>query len=249
VYLLFRKEDFFKAIFQCAIAVLPAVIISLIWYYVTGDRHTYYELSGGFTPWLDIYLIDPVLGLWPWIILPFISLFFLKYRKPNGSIKQIPANVSNRILAMDNMLLFSLAVIVISFLFYSIFACEKGVFILLIYPFIAIFLARYFIYLTDQKPVSVRISTSILLGMDIIAIFVAVWAYANTLRDPGWIGLLGIMVLLCAVVNSLYLLFKRINIKILMAGFGLMFALHIFMDSYICTNYYCIEFFFNMLRM
>ena len=114
-----------------------------------------------------------------------------------------------------------------------------------VYPFIAIFIARFFIYLVDAKPKAVRISTSILLGISIIALLIIGLAYTRvidieviagyfakrerTLQDikifsdmfkfPGWLGLFGISILLCATINSIYLLRKKINIKILMAGF------------------------------
>ena len=56
-------------------------------------------------------------------------------------------------------------------------------------------------------------------------------------RYPGWLGLLGITILLAAIVNSFYLLRKKMNLKILMAGFGLMLAINIFMDSYLLPGY------------
>jgi len=286
VYLLFQKENFFKATLKCIIAGLPAFIIPIIWYYAAyeirgeaffdrvfyenfgrflhmqaADMDTGYELGHANPFW--IYFAYLASGFLPWTILLVISLFFLKYRKPNGSIKQILTNAYNKILTIDKVLLFSLIVIIISLVFYSIPVSKRSVYIMLIYPFIAIFIARFFVYLTDMKPTAVRISTYILLGIAIIALLIIGLAYtgiidveriagnfakrektlldikifSNTFSHPGWLGLFGITILLCAVINSLYLLRKKINVKILMAGFGLMFAINVFMDSYLLSNF------------
>ncbi|NDV97087.1 hypothetical protein D0T84_19580 [Dysgonomonas sp. 521] len=299
VYLLLQKENFFKAALKCIIAGLPAFIIPLIWYYaayeVKGELffdRVFYENFGRFLHmqaadmaagyelgherpfW--VYFAYLVSGFLPWTILLVISLFFLKYSKPKGSIKQILTNAFNKIMAMDKILLFSFIVIVISLIFYSIPVSKRSVYIMLIYPFIAIFIARFFIYLTEMKPAAVRISTSILLSIAIIALLIIALAYTGIIdveaiagkfakrkktlldikifsdmfQNPGWLGLLGSTVLLCAVVNSIYLLRKKINVKILMAGFGLMLAINIFMDSYLLSNFknsYSVQPFAKML--
>ena len=61
--------------------------------------------------------------------------------------------------------------------------------------------------------------------------------FFDLFRIPGWLGLFGITVLLAAIVNSFYLLRKKMNLKILMAGFGLMLAINLFMDSYLLPGY------------
>lgn len=299
VYFLLQKENFFKATLKCVIAGLPAFIIPLIWYYAAyeikgelffdrvfyenfgrflhmqaADVNAGYELGHEGPFW--VYFAYLVSGFLPWTILLIISLFFLKYSKPNGSVKQILTNAFNKIMAMDKVLLFSFIVIIISLVFYSIPVSKRSVYIMLIYPFIAIFIARFFIYLTEMKPAAIRISTSILLTISIVALLIVALAYTGIIdveaiagkfakrektlldikifsdmfQNPGWLGLLGITVLLWAVVNSIYLLRKKINVKILMAGFGLMLAINIFMDSYLLSNFknsYSVQPFAKML--
>lgn len=286
VYLLIQKENFFKATLKCIIIGLPAFIIPLVWYYaayeIKGEAffdRVFYENFGRFLHmqaddmgagyelghegpfW--IYFAYLTSGFLPWTILLVISLFFLKYKKPNGSLKQILANAFNKILSMDKVLLFSFIIIVISLVFYSIPISKRSVYIMLVYPFIAIFMARFFVYLTDTKPLAVRISTSILLVISILALVIVGLAYTGVIdvetiagkfakrektlldikifsdmfKNPGGLGLFGITILLCAIINSVYLLRKKMNLKILMVGFGLMLAINIFMDSYLLSNF------------
>lgn len=282
VFLLTRQENFFKAMIKCIAIMLSALIIPAIWYYAayeiqgeaflnkvfaenfgrflrigTEDLGIEYNL-GVENPWY-YYPLTLLSGFLPWTILLAISLFFIKYRKPTGTIKSF----FNRLLSMEKPLLYSLIIIVVSLIFFTIPASKRSVYIMLIYPFIAIFIARFFIFLTEMKPKAIRISTSILLVISILAIIVVSLAYTGiinieelshhiskrerTLRDikifsdlfvnPGLAGAFGITILLFAICNSLYLLRKKINIKILMAGFGLMLAINLFLDSYLLPGF------------
>lgn len=281
IYLLFQRENFFKAMLKCLVILVSALIVPLIWYYaayqIQGDAFLNKVFAENFGRFLSIdssmlnidyelgvenpwyyYSISLIAGFLPWTILLAISLFFIKYKKPSGTIKSF----ISKIISMDKVLLFSLLVAVVAIIFFTVPSSKRSTYIMLTYPFIAIFIARFFIYLTDVKPLAVRISTSILLTVSILALLLVILAYTGiiteemaqslskrerTLRDihvffnlflhPGWLGLLGIMVLLAAIVNSFYLLRKKMNLKILMAGFGLMLAINLFMDSYLLPGY------------
>ncbi len=286
VYLLIQKENFFKAAGKCIMLGLPALIIPFIWYYaayqIKGDAffdRVFYENFGRFLHMTTsdvaagyelghenpfwIYIVYLASGLLPWTILLIISLFFLKYSFPKGSFKEIIASGYNKLMSMDKVLLFSLSVIIISIVFYSIPMSKRSVYIMPIYPFLALFIARFFIYLADTKDKAVRISTSILVSVAIIAVLIVGLSSAGiinwdelsrliskrerTLRDiqlfsdmfthPGGWGWFGVFVLLCAIVNSIYLLRKKMNVKILMAGFGVMFAINIFLDAYLLQGF------------
>jgi len=286
VYLLCLKENFFKAALKCIWLALPALILPFLWYYaayqIKGDAffdRVFYENVGRFLHMTTtdvnagyelghegpfwIYIAYLASGLLPWTILLVLSLFFLKYRKPKGSLKEIVTKAFNKLLSMDRVLLFSLSVIIVSLVFYSIPMSKRSVYIMLIYPFLAIFIARFFIHLADAKAILVRISTSVLIGVAILVLLIIGLAYTGiinveelshhiskrerTLHDiklfsdmfiqPGAWGLFGIIILLCAIINSIYLLRKKMNVKILMAGFGVMFALNIFLDAYLLQGF------------
>lgn len=285
-FLLTQKVKLLPAIWKCVIVALPAFIIPLIWYYaayqVQGDAFldkVFAENFGRFlrmdtatlgtdynlgveNPWY-YYPVILLAGFLPWTILLIISLFFISYKKPQGSVKACFKNCFNKIMAMDKVLLFSFIAIVIPLLFFTIPASKRSTYIMLIYPFISIFMARFFIYLAEMKPKALRISTSILVGISILMVLVVALAYTGiinieeishsfskrekTLRDikifsdlfqnPGWIGIFGISVLVLAIGNSLYLLKRKMNIKVLMAGFGIMLAINIFMDSFLLPTF------------
>ncbi|GAB6119209.1 ArnT family glycosyltransferase [Dysgonomonas termitidis] len=281
IFLLTRHENFFKSALKCLAILASALVVPLIWYYaayqIQGDAFldkVFAENFGRFlrldstsldidyelgveNPWY-YYPVSLMAGFLPWTILLAISLFFIRYKKPSGTARSF----ISKILSMDKLLLFSLLVTVVTLIFFTVPASKRSTYIMLTYPFIAIFIARFFIFLTDAKPMAVRISTSILLTVSILALLVVLLAYTDiitedmarslskrerTLRDihvfftlfrhPGWLGLLGITALLAAIVNTFYLLRKKMNLKILMAGFGLMLSINIFMDSYLLPGY------------
>ncbi|WP_165044376.1 glycosyltransferase family 39 protein [Dysgonomonas sp. ZJ709] len=284
--LLTQKVNFFRAVGKCVIVALPALLIPLVWYYaayqVQGDAFfdkVFAENFGRFlrmdtetlgtdynlgveNPWC-YYPFILLAGFLPWTILLVISLFFIKYTKPQGGFKAICIKCFNKIMAMDKVLLFSFIAIVIPLLFFTIPASKRSTYIMLVYPFISIFIARFFIYLAEMKPKAVRISTLILVGICVLMVLVVGLAYAGiinieeishsfskrerTLRDikifsdlfqnPGWIGLFGITILILAIGNSIYLLKRKMNVKVLMAGFGVMLAINIFMDSFLLPTF------------
>ncbi|MBK5721134.1 glycosyltransferase family 39 protein [Dysgonomonas sp. Marseille-P4677] len=282
VYLLTQKENFLKAAAKCIAILILALLIPALWYYAayqiqgdaflekafaenfgrflrieTADLGIDYDL-GVVNPWY-YYPITIIAGFLPWTILLLVSLFFIKYKKPTISIKSFFENF----LSMDKVLLFSLLVVIISLVFFTVPASKRSVYIMLTYPFMAIFIARFFIYLSDTKPKAVRISTSILVAVGSLAIIIVGLAYVGiinveelgpyiskrerTLRDVkifsdifknmGWLGLLAVIVLSCAIFNSLYLLRRKMNLKVLMAGFGVMFAINVFMDAYLLAGF------------
>lgn len=284
VFLLLQKENFFRAALRCVIIGLPALIIPFIWYYaayeIKGDAffdRVFYENVGRFIHMdsadIDagyelghenpfwIYVIYLASGLLPSTLLLLLSLFFIKYSKPSIPLKLLLANAFNKLMSIDKVLLFSLSVFVISLVFYSIPISKRSVYIMLVYPFIAIFIARFLLYLTDEKPKSVRIFTSILVGIGVLALLVLILSYLGiidentiqlskrerTLRDvkiffemfrsPGWAGGLTVVIVAVAIVNSVYLLRRNMNVKVLMAGFGLMLAINIYLDGYLLAGF------------
>ena len=97
------------------------------------------------------YLYITLAGWLPWSLLAIMSLFVLKYKKPQGTVKQYWAKFKAYITHMDKMRLFSLLSIVVIFVFYCIPKSKRSVYILPIYPFIAYFLAEYMFFLLKQR--------------------------------------------------------------------------------------------------
>lgn len=281
-YLLTQRVNFFKAMLRCIVAGLPALIIPLFWYYaayqIQGDDFLIKVFAENFGRFLRIgtealgtdynlgvenpwyyYPISLLAGFLPWTILLIVSLFYIKYSKPQGSVKSICIRAFNKIMGLDKVLLYSFIIILITLLFFTIPASKRSTYIMLIYPFIGIFMARFFLYLAEMKPKAIRISTSILVGIGIVVFLVVGLAYmgiidvealshsfskrertlndikifSDLFKNPGLWGLFASLVLLIAIVNCIYLLRKKMNVKVLMAGFGIMLALNIYMDSFL----------------
>lgn len=111
-YTCFRRENFFKAAGKCLAILILALVIPALWYYAayqiqgdaflekafaenfgrflrieTADLGIGYDL-GVVNPWY-YYPITLITGFLPWTMLLFISLFCIRYKKPNMSIKDI----------------------------------------------------------------------------------------------------------------------------------------------------------------
>ena len=168
VFLLLQNVSLWKTIYKVLPLALLSCILPLAWYYAAyqqgGDTFLQLVLEENFGRFLGkmsyesheqpvIYYFYITLAGWlPWSLLVIMSLFVLKYRKPQGTVKQYWRRFKDYIAHMDRMRLFSLLSIVIIFVFYCIPKSKRSVYILPIYPFIAYFLAEYMLYLLKQRP-------------------------------------------------------------------------------------------------
>ena len=103
-----------------------------------------------------------VAGYAPYTLLGLVSLFFLRYRKPQGRVRTWWSRFVAYIRNMDDARLYSLLCIVIIFTFYCIPKSKRSVYLLPIYPFIAYFLAEYIIYLRHRHLNALRVFGSIM---------------------------------------------------------------------------------------
>nr|WP_277466999.1 dolichyl-phosphate-mannose--protein mannosyltransferase [Parabacteroides sp. PF5-6] len=200
-----------------------------------------------------------IAGFIPWTFIVFFSLFGLKIRKPEKSFKQILADCWQKIRSMEKVYLFSLAVVVCVLFFYSIPASKRSVYLMPAYPFIALFLAQYILYLAEYRTKVTRIFAAFMASVTAIAL-VALLLTAFGVIDPVALtarftprtdihhtvstiaglftspDLLTIVILL-SVATSLgvvcYQMFRKINLKILYATIGLMICIHFMIDGII----------------
>jgi 4-amino-4-deoxy-L-arabinose transferase-like glycosyltransferase len=114
-------------------------------------------------------------GFIPWALLLLISLFCLSYKRFPG-IQTLWRNITQ----MEKTKLFSAIAIVVIFLFYSLPVSKRSVYLMPVYPFIAIFIAQYILYLVEYKAKIIRI----------FALFIGILAC-----------ILGLIVLLTITIN------------------------------------------------
>lgn len=125
---------------------------------------------------------------------------------------------------------------------------------MLIYPFLSIFIARFFLYLTKRRSLSVRIYSWILIVLISISLICLslltvnilnpktlfkrertlydIQAIINQLQQPTFLIICASLLLILSIIGTLYILRKRRNtVSVLASGFSLIFFLNIFLDS------------------
>lgn len=181
VFLLIRGVNFWKAFLRMTMTGIVSCVLPAIWYVAAyqqgGDdfitlvmeenlgrfmgKMSYESHENG----VHYYFIMLIAGWLPYTLLPLISLFFLKYARPSGKVKEWWNRFKNYLVHMDAVRLYSLLSIVVIFVFYCIPKSKRGVYILPIYPFIAYFLAELIIFLYQTKGKALKIFAIIMCSL------------------------------------------------------------------------------------
>ena len=172
----------------------------------------------------NFFYIIPLLavGFMPWILFFFFSLFGVKrdsivYKGCSG------------------VKMFSLVSLVVMLLAYAIMPVKKASYLLPVYPFITIFLARYALYITEYRTLCTRLfaatySLLVLIGL-MLLMFPAEWVFlpsmSLSLRTGILLGITWIM-----LFTVIYQMIRKINIKILYATIALTFAVNMLMNAF-----------------
>jgi len=198
-------------------------------------------------------------GFAPWTLFFFFSIFGLKLSKPTLSFAEILKKAWNDIRSMDKVRLFSLVALVCILFFYSIPSSKRSVYLMPAYPFIALFLAQYALYLTEYRRKVTRLFAIVLVSVvSIVLIVVALTTTGiiepveiakqftdriSTLESVQVVSdmftrmsLLTVLILLLTLFIAgvvFYQLSKKINIKILYSTIALTFAVNLLIDGVI----------------
>jgi len=280
LYLLFLRYNVWKIAGKLFLLALPAMVLPLIWYFLAyqkgGENFLRMVFAENFGRFFDLnnlnisYDLGHEEGWWynwltliggfiPWTLLLLISLFSLSY-------KQFPKirSVWTGILQIEKIKLFSALAFIAIILFYSIPASKRSVYLMPAYPFIAVFISQYILYLTEYKAKIIRIF-AVFIG--IIACFVALIVFLTITTK--WINPVHLLsgfvnntdsitqfsaiwqsahfsqlaseILLIILAFSIYILFnsfrKKLYLKTLYAVFGVYFCLFLVMDGLILPAY------------
>ena len=281
VYLLLLRKYRYLIIFKALLYIgVSSLFLPLLWYIAAwkqgGDAFLNLVLAENFARFFHLdtsaipYDLGHENGVWynfvtliagfiPWTLFFFFSLFGFKLVKPQKTLKQILLDTWKSILSMEKIRLFSLVALVCIIFFYSIPSAKRSVYLMPAYPFIAIFLAQYTLYLTEYRTKVTRLFgaflasavTVALIGIlltmvgiiDPIAIVALYTQDASTLAmtkmvtdmfiQPNGltICILGINIIILGIL--LFHMFKKINIKILYATIALTFAVNLLIDGVI----------------
>jgi len=173
IYLLFLRYNFWKTVGKLIPLALVAMILPLIWYglayhkegkefldlvwaenfgrfFDINNLDIQYDLGhkGGW--WYNVAMLAA--GFIPWTLLLLISLFGLPYKRFPGI-----RSLGNGFIRMEKIKLFSAIAAIVIFVFYSVPASKRSVYLMPAFPFISVFIAQIFLYLTEYKAKIVRI--------------------------------------------------------------------------------------------
>jgi 4-amino-4-deoxy-L-arabinose transferase-like glycosyltransferase len=279
VYLVLLRRYRLLIVFKALLyAGVSSLFLPLIWYVAAwrqgGDDFLRLVLSENFGRFFHIeqlkthYEWGHENGLWynfatllagftPWTLLFLFSLFGIK-PQPLQSFKTIGKSLLQGLYSMEKLKLFSLVALVCILFFYSIPSGKRSVYLMPAYPFIALFLAQYTLYITSYRRKVIRF----------FAVFLAVWvvlvvalmgltltglidpaALAGTFANPSaaftietvarmftspdGLTIAILIILSAALVTLFYQMRKRIDLKILYAVIFLVFAVNLLIDGVI----------------
>ena len=219
-----------------------------------GDGNIAYDLGHENGAWYN--LVTLIAGFIPWTILLLFSLFGLKICKPETPIQQWLQKVWHTIVSMDKIKLFSLVASLCIVFFYSIPSSKRSVYLMPAYPFIALFIAQYFIYLAEYRTHIFRLFAGTLIGIASVVMLIIIIHLTGIVDfnhliagyitkqsslelveavtqsfSPGIIQLFIYLMLLFAICTLCYQLKKKINLKMLYASVFVVLCLNLFIDG------------------
>ncbi len=284
IYLLILNKHSLLTIFKSLLYIgISSMFLPLIWYVAAwkqgGEEFLNVVLAENFGRFFSFettninYDLGHENGIWynfvtlaagfvPWTIFFFFSLFGLKIYRPQKSFKQIIKDGWKRVRSMEKIKLFSLVALVCIIFFYSIPSSKRSVYLMPAYPFIALFLAQYAIYITEYRTKVTRIFAIFL--VIVASIVVIIWGLTmgriidpisiagsfttsqsalyqveiitQALQNPAIINIVVLLFTLLTITTVIYQLLKKINIKILYATIALTFAINLFIDGVVMVS-------------
>ena len=178
VFMLLRGTGFFKTLLSLTLLGLLSLIPYALWFYAAwlqGGQEfldlVYAENIGrmvnamGYEPHVEpwpYYLKTLLFGFQPWTLLFFISLFFVRFNRHTLSPSTWWSRLTQWLRKGDAVNVFSLIAIVIIFVFYSIPQTKKPAYLLPLYPFLAYFLAKYILWMAENRRMVMRFYGGIL---------------------------------------------------------------------------------------
>ena len=279
VYLLMLRKYSYLVIFKALLyAGISSIFLPLLWYVAAwkqgGDTFLNVMLAENFGRFFHLstpdihYNLGHENGVWynfmtlaagfvPWTIFFFFSLLGLKLHKSEKSVKEILADTWNNIRSMEKEKLFSLVALVCIIFFYSIPSSKRSVYLMPAYPFIAIFLAQYTLYITEYRTKVTRVFAAFMASITAVVVIAVALTMAgaidpvkiasqytsrqstletvelvsNMFAYPCGLTICILIVLLAILATVYYQMFKKINIKILYATIALAFAINLLIDG------------------
>ncbi len=281
IYLILLKRYDFLRIFKSLLYILiTALFIPAIWYFAAwkqgGDAFTQIIIAENYglvfnysqarqfiesaNPKGVGYMLTSLLGgFMPWTVLAVLSLFTLSFKRKKSSKHQriSDSRMSGYFREEEKIRLLAIITIIVSLILFSIPVSKSASLLLITYPFIALFLAQYFIYLSANKAFITRLFAGLLFLFTTTGIVIIIATMTGFL-DPALLvsqytesqaiielveniknisiihkGFTIVLLVFLTIASATvcYQLFKKINIKIIYAAVFLAFVVNVFTDS------------------
>jgi len=169
LFLLLQGHNFWKIFLKSILLALPPLLILSIWYVlayqVKGESFLNVVFAENIGRFLGMknqslgitynlghegpfwyYIPALFLGLMPWMLVPLLLMFTLKVKN-----WEKPA-LWKRFRSMDAFTLFSILVLVVFVVFYSLPSSKRSVYIMPVYPFAAYLLTNVFFWAEHARP-------------------------------------------------------------------------------------------------
>lgn len=188
IYMLLRGTRFLTALFALALCGVASCIIPALWYiaaYARGGEEfmglvmeeNFGRMTGTMTyeshvnPWW-YNVVTLVSGFLPWTLAALLALFVARYRRNYPKAAQFP----ERLRAMNPGSLAALVTIAVVFVFYCIPASKRSVYLLPVYPFLALFVGDMLLWLgrSHKRVVKIYFSVLAVAAVAVTALFVVI---------------------------------------------------------------------------
>ncbi|MEG1586736.1 MAG: glycosyltransferase family 39 protein [Bacteroidales bacterium] len=273
LFLLLNNVSFMKAFLKMALAGVLSCILPAVWYYLAylqgGEEFVGLVMEENFGRFLGkmsyrshenpvhYNFLTMIAGYIPWTLLLVFSLFVLNYKNLRERSKGIWARTKNWFATADRVRVYALVSAVLIFVFYCIPKSKRSVYLLPVYPFVAIFIADLFIWLIQYKPGVWRVFGWVIASLTalVLALFGAIKAgivrpdsflsgkaavkatqYVSEM-DAAPLGFVGFVSILVAIIFLVYF-FKEVrkrewSIRFMGTVIALVFGLQILLDGVI----------------
>ena len=271
VYLLLLRKYSLLTIFKSLLYTgISSLFLPILWYlaaYKQGGNQflqLVFAENSSYEFGILYYFGTLIAGFVPWTIFFFFSLFGLQSDGTKKSFKTRLNDCRVHIRTMEKEKLFSIVALICIFIFYAVIPDKRSFRLMPAYPFIAIFLAQYAIYITEYRTKVTRIFAAFLAAV-VAVVFIAIvltmtgvidlvaiagqytddLSTLNMLRSvsgmlisPDGLTIVVLIILFILLLTVYYQMFKKINIKILYATIALTFGIHLFVDCMIMRSSY-----------
>ncbi|MDR0427802.1 MAG: hypothetical protein LBH12_04270 [Dysgonamonadaceae bacterium] len=232
VYLFLLKYRIKKIVTKIIPVLIFSSLLPLAWNIIaflqTGENKLTFDIANHLRP---LYSHSLIIGFMPWTLLMFMSLFGLKYRYLGKR------TFWQRISGMDRIKLFSLITIIVLILF----ILPKNPFnlnLIIIYPFIAVFMAEYVLYLTEYRIKTSRLFAFIigLAGIGLVLFWIASLFGLNSVYIPEIQPIriyhfVSIALLVFGITLLMRHLWKKNHLKVLYFAIGVYLAMQLVVDG------------------